>query len=164
MECRDRISLLYRRSEAGFPYRPVRRPDRWFGQSQASLISQRTYPSVGPHNPASFAQVRGSKIGGRIGPDIHARNASRRRASGTISRLFEVEQRSELYFWLQQHGFEKHQSLPFERMDKLSQAQSEKLISLIFIIGNILIQALLETLSQVLDTARQRHRSEARHH
>jgi hypothetical protein len=49
-------------------------------------------------------------------------------------------------------------------MDKLSQAQSEKLISLIFIIGNILIQALLETLSQVLDTARQRHRSEARHH
>ena len=55
-------------------------------------------------------------------------------------------ERGPTYLRLQKHAFEQHQSLPFERMNKLSQAQPEHLIAFVFVVRSILSQALLETL------------------
>lgn len=58
---------------------------RSFGQSQASLESQRIDPFVGQRNPADSGRALESTIRVRTGPGTRARNVSRRRASLDVS-------------------------------------------------------------------------------
>ena len=125
---------------------PIKMLDRWSEQSRASSRFQHIGPFEGRHSLASSEPVQGSMIEARIAPGTHVRNESRKIASSTVNNTLVILERGTTYLRLQKHAFEQHQSLPLERMNKLSQAQSKHLIAFVFVVRSILSQALLETL------------------
>jgi hypothetical protein len=79
-------------------------------------------------------------------PGKRARSESQRIASSTVNNYLNITECGLTYLRLQKHAFEQHQGLPFERMNKLSQAQPKHLIAFVFVIRSIFSQALLKPL------------------